>query len=116
MPRIASALVVRALWMKHDAAGAAKEVGQNQRGLVRDRTVLLPNTFAEVFARSPEAQVREAFEALERVGVPPHILADLALALGKKGDLETARSVCSRRFMTRSRNGTARFVSRPTTC
>ncbi|MEO8505715.1 MAG: hypothetical protein ABI609_17595 [Acidobacteriota bacterium] len=92
----ASALIVRALWMKHDVAGATKEVAGNKRGLVRDWTVLLPNTFAEVFETSPEAAAREAFEALERAGVAPHILADLALALGKKGDLEAALRLLAR--------------------
>ncbi|HEX5759910.1 MAG TPA: hypothetical protein VF121_12030 [Thermoanaerobaculia bacterium] len=86
----ASALIARAQWQAGDFAGAARELAASRSGVVREWSTLLPDAFAEVFAGTPDEGARRAFAELERAGIAPHILADLALALARKGDHEVA--------------------------
>lgn len=83
----ASALVVRTLWLKRDPASAAKELAENQNGLVRDWDTRLPTAFAEAYQGASEADIGNAVAEMNRAHLPPHILVNMVLELAKNGDL-----------------------------
>jgi hypothetical protein len=81
-------LIGKCLWRKGDYAGAASQLARLEAA--HQWTASVAAAFADAFANQPQASVIAAFEALKRAQIQPHRLADLAIALGKKGDLDTA--------------------------
>jgi hypothetical protein len=80
----AELLLVRTMWRMGDFAGAAQRVvfsgtrlGDLHRGDVAEG-------FALEFAKSPEADLLAAFAALEKAGMAPYGLAEVAAAVGEK--------------------------------
>ncbi|HKH46180.1 MAG TPA: tetratricopeptide repeat protein [Thermoanaerobaculia bacterium] len=85
-----SGLIARARWQQNQYAVAAKELAESRNGIVGPWNRHLPEAFAETFATAPEEQARRAFSELAAAGIVPHVLASVAVALGKKGDLAVA--------------------------
>ena len=85
-----SGLIARARWWLNDFSTAAKELAASRNGIVGAWNRYLPESFAEAFATAPEDSVRRAFAELQAAGIAPHVLADVAVALGKKRGLEIA--------------------------
>jgi hypothetical protein len=86
----ASGLIAHARWRRNDFSTAAKELAATRNGIVGAWNRYLPEAFAEAFAAAPEASVRQAFSELVTAGIAPHVLADAAIALGKKRGVEIA--------------------------
>jgi tetratricopeptide (TPR) repeat protein len=85
-----SGLIARARWQKGQYAVAAKELAESRNGIVGAWNRHLPEAFAETFAKAPEEETRRAFNELANARIAPHVLADVAVALGKQGDLAAA--------------------------
>jgi hypothetical protein len=85
-----SGLIARARWGLNDYSVAAKELAASRNGIVGPWNRYLPEAFAETFAKAPEEQTRQAFSELAAAGIAPHVLANVAVALGKKRDLKIA--------------------------
>lgn len=85
-----SGLIARARWQLNDYATAAKELAASRNGIVGDWNRYLPEGFAASFATAPEDSVRRAFAELQAAGIAPHVLAGVAVALGKKRGIEIA--------------------------
>lgn len=85
-----SGLIARARWKQSQYAIAAKELAASRNGIAGAWNRHLPEAFAETFAKAPEEQARRAFSELAAAGIAPHVLANVAVALGKKGDLGVA--------------------------
>jgi hypothetical protein len=86
----ASGLIARARWRLNDFSTAAKELAATRNGIVGPWNRYLPEAFAEAFATAPEASVKQAFSELTAAGIAPHVLADAAIALGRKRGAEIA--------------------------
>jgi hypothetical protein len=86
----ASGLIAHARWRRNDFSTAAKELAATRNGIVGAWNRYLPEAFAAAFATAPEASVRQAFSELVTAGIAPHVLADAAIALGKKRGVEIA--------------------------
>ncbi len=85
-----SGLIARARWGLDDFSVAAKELAASRNGIVGPWNRYLPEAFAEAFATAPEEQTRRAFSELAAAGIAPHVLANVAVALGKKRGLDIA--------------------------
>lgn len=85
-----SGLIARARWQLNDYATAAKELAASRNGIVGEWNRYLPEDFAASFATAPEDSVRRAFAELQAAGIAPHVLADVAVALGRKRGIEIA--------------------------
>ena len=85
-----SGLIARARWQLGDYPTAARELAASRNGIVEPWNRYLPEGFAETFATMPEESTRRAFAELTAAGIAPHILADVAAALGRKRGLEIA--------------------------
>ncbi|HEV7505241.1 MAG TPA: hypothetical protein VGS07_10040 [Thermoanaerobaculia bacterium] len=85
-----SGLIARARWQLNDYSTAAKELAASRNGIAGAWNRYLPEAFAETFATAPADSVRRAFSELAATGIAPHVLADVAVALGKKRGLEIA--------------------------
>jgi tetratricopeptide (TPR) repeat protein len=85
-----SGLIARARWQLNDYSTAAKELAASRNGIVGAWNRYLPEAFAETFATAPADSVRRAFSELAATGIAPHVLADVAVSLGKKRGLEIA--------------------------
>jgi hypothetical protein len=85
-----SGLIARARWKLDDYSGVAKELAASRNGIASAWNRYLPEAFAETFATAPEEQTRRAFGELAAAGIAPHVLADVAVALGKKRGLDIA--------------------------
>jgi hypothetical protein len=85
-----SGLIARARWQLNDYTTAAQELAASRNGIVGPWNRHLPEAFAEAFATTPEVVAQRAFAELAAAGIAPHVLADVAVALGKKRGLEIA--------------------------
>ena len=85
-----SGLIARARWGLNDYSVAAKELAASRNGIVGPWNRHLPEAFVETFAKAPEEQVRRAFGELAAAGIAPHVLANVAVALGEKRGLDIA--------------------------
>jgi hypothetical protein len=85
-----SGLIARARWQLSDYSTAAKELAASRNGIVSAWSRYLPEGFAESFATAPEQAVFSAFSELAAAGIAPHVLADVAIALGKRRGLDIA--------------------------
>ena len=85
-----SGLIARARWQLDDFSGAARELAATRNGIAGPWSRYLPEAFAETFAKAPEEPVRRAFSELASAGIAPRVLADVAVALGKKRGLDIA--------------------------
>jgi hypothetical protein len=85
-----SGLIARARWQLNDFSTAAKELAASRNGIVGPWNRYLPEAFAASFATAPEESVRQAFSELQAAGIAPHVLADVAVGLGKKRGLAIA--------------------------
>lgn len=86
----ASGLIARARWQLKDYATAAKELAASRNGIVGNWNRYLPEAFAETFDTAPEESTRQAWSELAAAGIAPHVLANVAVALGKKRGLAIA--------------------------
>gem|GEM_PF-2374710 len=86
-----SGLIARARWRLDDFSTAAKELAASRNGIAGAWNRYLPEGFAETFATAPADSVRRAFAELAAAKIAPHVLADVAVALGKKRGLEIAQ-------------------------
>lgn len=85
-----SGLIARARWRLDDPSAVAKELAASRNGIVGPWNRYLPEAFAETFATAPEDEVRRAFSELAAAGIAPHVLANVAVALGEKRGLDIA--------------------------
>jgi hypothetical protein len=83
-----SGLIARARWQLKDYTTAAQELAASRNGIVGPWNRHLPEAFAESFATAPEVVTRQAFNELAAAGIAPHVLADVAIALGRKRGIE----------------------------
>jgi tetratricopeptide (TPR) repeat protein len=88
-----SGLIARARWRLADYSVAAKELAASRNGIVSAWNRYLPEAFAETFATAPVDETQRAFAELTAAGIAPHVLADVAVAVGKKRDLDIARQL-----------------------
>jgi len=86
-----SGLIARARWRLDDFSTAAKELAASRNGIAGAWNRYLPEGFAATFATAPADSVRRAFAELAAAKIAPHVLADVAVALGKKRGLEIAQ-------------------------
>jgi tetratricopeptide (TPR) repeat protein len=86
----ASGLIACARWRLGDPATAARELAASRNGIVGDWNRHLPEGFAHVFAEGPVEAGQRAFAELKAAGIAPHVLAQVAIALGRKRGLEVA--------------------------
>ncbi len=86
----AAALVARARWSLDDFTVAAKELASSPTGIVGAWSRILPEAFVATFGGRPLEQTKRAFGELVAAGIPSYVLADAAIALGKKDGLEAA--------------------------
>ncbi len=85
-----SGLIARARWRRDELSVAAQELAASRNGIVGPWNRYLPEAFAETFATAPEEKTRQAFAELAAAGIAPHVLANVAVALGKKRGLDVA--------------------------
>jgi tetratricopeptide (TPR) repeat protein len=85
-----SGLIARARWRLDDYSAVAKELAASRNGIVGPWNRYLPEAFAETFATAPEDETRRAFSELAAAGIAPHVLANVAVTLGKKRGLDIA--------------------------
>jgi hypothetical protein len=85
-----SGLIARARWRLNDFSTAAKELAASRNGIVGAWNRYLPEAFVDTFAEAPEETARRAFSELQAAGIAPHVLADVAVALGKKRGTQIA--------------------------
>lgn len=88
-----SGLIARARWRLDDYSVAAKELAASRNGIVGAWNRHLPEAFAETFATASPEETQRAFAELAAAGIAPHVLADVAVAVGKKRDLDIARQL-----------------------
>lgn len=86
----AAGLIASARWRLGDVSTAAKELAASRSGIVGPWNRYLPEAFAETFAKAPEEDARRAFAEMSAAGIAPHVLADVAVALGRKKGLDAA--------------------------
>jgi tetratricopeptide (TPR) repeat protein len=92
----ASALLARARWRLGDYTIAARELAASRNGIVEPWNRFLPEAFTASFAEAPPADTERAFGELIAAGIAPNVLADVAIAFGKEGELATALRLLDR--------------------
>lgn len=92
----ASSLLASARWRQGDHAVAARELAASTNGVVAPWNRHLPEAFAETFAAAPSSETELAFEEMITAGIAPHVLASVAIAFGRRGELETALRLIDR--------------------
>jgi hypothetical protein len=88
----AAGLLAQARWHLNDDKTAAAELAVSRTGIAGPWNRYLPEAFVATFAGAPPERSRRAFESLVAAGIAPNVLADVAIAFGKKVELETALS------------------------
>jgi len=86
----AAALIARARWGLDDPAIAAKELAASRTQIVGPWNRLLPEAFTAAFAGEPAERAQRAFAEMIAAQVPTDVLADAAIALGRKQGVDVA--------------------------
>ena len=86
----AAALRARARWGLDDPATAAAELAASRSGIVGPWNRFLPEAFVATFAGQPPERTQRAYAELVTARIPTKVLADIAIAVGKKEGLDVA--------------------------